>query len=122
MVNPASYFEIPVSDLDRAVQFYETVFEYALERTIIDGNPMALFPFQENHSGITGALAKGESYTPSKDGVRVYLSVDSIDTVLKKVVRSGGKVCYPKTSIGELGWVAEFEDSEGNVIALHSSH
>jgi hypothetical protein len=27
-------------------------------------------------------------------------------------------VLFPKTSIGELGWVAELEDSEGNCIAL----
>jgi predicted enzyme related to lactoylglutathione lyase len=39
---------------------------------------------------------------------------------LSKANANGGKTLYPKTSIGDLGWVAEFEDSEGNRIALHS--
>lgn len=119
MKNPVSYFEIPVSDLDRAVAFYESVFGYELERVTIDSNEMALFPLNEEADGISGALAKGDSYVPSTQGSRVYLSTTSIDTTLAKVVSIGGKILYPKTSIGELGWVAEFEDSEGNCIALH---
>jgi len=44
MTNPATYFEIPVADLDRAVHFYRTVFGYEFTRQAIDGNEMALFP------------------------------------------------------------------------------
>jgi predicted enzyme related to lactoylglutathione lyase len=53
-----------------------------------------------------------------EQGVRVYFDTDSIDDTLAKAIVAGGKVLYPKTSIGELGWVAELEDSEGNCIAL----
>jgi hypothetical protein len=52
-------------------------------------------------------------------GVRVYFDVASIDDVLGRAIAAGGRVLYPKTSIGEFGWVAEFEDSEGNCIALN---
>jgi predicted enzyme related to lactoylglutathione lyase len=38
--------------------------------------------------------------------------------MLANAVAAGGKVLFPKKSIGELGWVAELEDSEGNCIAL----
>lgn len=114
-----SYFEIPVSDLDRAARFYESVFGVALERAEIDGNQMANFPFDESAPGITGALAKGDSYVPGRQGARVYFSVTSIDATLARAISAGGRVLYPKTSIGELGHVAEFEDSEGNCIALH---
>ena len=58
MLNPVSYFEIPVSDMDRAVDFYEAVFVVKLERTVIDNHEMALFPFDERRGGITGALAE----------------------------------------------------------------
>ena len=37
------------------------------------------------------------------------------------MVKNGGNILYPKTSVGDLGFVAEFEDSEGNRIALHQS-
>jgi len=115
-----SYFEIPVADMDRAVEFYETVFAITLERTIIDGNAMALFPEpQEGQSAITGALAQGDSYEPSEAGTRVYFQVTDINAVLDRVRASGGQARYPRTAIGELGWVAEFRDSEGNRVALH---
>lgn len=121
MKNPVCYFEISVTDLERATAFYTAVFAYQFERVEIDGNDMALFPASDETSGITGALAKGESYVPGKQGARIYFSVVSIDDTLHKVKLAGGRVLYPKTSIGELGSVAEFEDSEGNCIALHSA-
>jgi len=120
MRNPVCYFEIPVTNLERAIAFYTAVFGYPLEQIEIDGNEMALFTSSDETSGITGALAKGESYIPGKQGSRIYFSVPSIEDTLHKVESVGGRVLYPKTSIGELGSVAEFEDSEGNCIALHS--
>lgn len=120
MNNPAVYFEIPVTDLDRAVRFYGAVFGYQFQRETIDHNEMALFPLIEDAPGVTGALAKGEIYIPSKTGSLIYLNTSDIELTLKKVAEAGGKTLYPKTSLGELGFVAEFEDSEGNRVALHS--
>lgn len=119
-MNPVSYFEIPVSDMDRATAFYEALLSITLERTEIDGHEMALFPFDENGEFISGALAKGDSYVPSKSGPRIYFFVDSIDVILSRAVSQGGSVAYPRTQVGEL-WVAEFIDSEGNQIALSSA-
>lgn len=114
------YFEIPVDDLDRAMRFYGAVFAVRLERTAIDGNEMALFPADEaDGGGAAGALAKGDSYHPSRAGTRVYFGVDDVEAVLQRAVAAGGAVLYPVTSIGALGVVAEFQDSEGNCIALH---
>ncbi len=118
--NPVVYFEIPVTDMDRAMRFYTSVFDFDFEKDSIDGNEMALFPFAENERGISGALAKGEIYKPTKNGVLIYFETENIDETLKLVEQNGGKLLYPKTSNGSLGSVAEFEDSEGNRIALHS--
>lgn len=41
--NPAVYFEIPVSDLDRPVRFYGALFGYQFQRESIDHNELALF-------------------------------------------------------------------------------
>ncbi|WP_429039063.1 VOC family protein [Aeromonas media] len=60
-MNIAIHFEIPVQDLERAIRFYEGVFEIALERVHIDGNEMALFPLDEQAPGCSGALAKGRA-------------------------------------------------------------
>ena len=120
MKNPVCYFEIPVEDLERAIAFYTAVFGYQLKPATIDGNEMALFPASDETGGITGALARGESYLPGKQGSRIYFSVTSIEETLQKVEQIGGRVLYPGTSLGALGSVAEFEDCEGNCIALHS--
>ncbi len=120
VANPVTYFEIPVTDMDRAVQFYSTVFGYSFERTCIDGYEMALFTAADNTGGAAGALARGDVYVPSKTGVIIYFSVQDIDAVLALANAHGGATLYAKKSIGELGFVAEIEDSEGNRIALHS--
>jgi predicted enzyme related to lactoylglutathione lyase len=121
MTPVVKYFEIPVTDLDRAAAFYEAVLLVSLERGEIDGNQMAFFPSDPNTAGAGGALAKGDSYTPGKQGCRIYFAVSSIDSTLERAIAAGGTILYPKTSIGDLGFVAEFEDSEGNCIALHSA-
>ena len=115
--NPVVYFEIPVNDIDRAIDFYKAVFRFDFDKEIIDNNEMALFPFVSGSSGISGALAKGEIYKPTKDGVLLYFTTDTIDETLQSATSHGGTVLYPKTDNG-IGLVAEFEDTEGNRIAL----
>lgn len=121
MKNPVTYFEIPVNDMKKAIQFYNLVFGFEFERNTIDGNEMAFFPLSENGKGISGALAKGKTYKPSKNGTLIYFDSEDIDQTLIKVKKVGGKILYPKTAIGALGFVAEFEDSEGNRIAIHQN-
>lgn len=118
--NPVGYFEIPVADVDRAIGFYTAVFGFEFERQTIDGYDMALFPRNDDAPGASGALAKGDVYVPSKTGAIVYFTVDDIDDALERAEAEGGSVLYPKTAIGQAGFVAEIEDSEGNRIALHS--
>ncbi|WP_228458709.1 VOC family protein [Chryseobacterium aureum] len=120
--NPVVYFEIPANDLERAEKFYSGVFNFSFGKEIIDGYEMALFPFEEKNSGITGALAKGAVYKPSKTGVIIYFKTENIDQTLEKAVQYGGSVLYPKRTDEKYGFaVAEFEDSEGNRIALHET-
>ena len=118
MSNPVLYFEIPAANLDRAEAFYSKVFGYDFERESVDGYEMALFPFDQGGPGATGALAQGDVYVPSLNGPILYFKVESIDDVLASAQANGGAVLYPKKDIGELGFVAEIQDSEGNRIAL----
>lgn len=119
--NPVVYFEIPVTDTKRATAFYKAVFGFSFEEQVIDSNQMALFPFTDGGRGISGALAKGSIYKPTNDGVVIYFATADIDKTLAAVTAAGGKILYPKTANGDLGLVAEFEDSEGNRIALHQA-
>ena len=78
------------------------------------------FLFPKTVRGISGALAKGEIYKPTLNGVVIYFNTRNIDKTLKLAVENNGKILYPKTA-NEYGFVAEFEDTEGNRIALHQS-
>ena len=118
--NPVVYFEIPVIDMDRATKFYSTVFNFKFDATIIDNNEMAIFPFTEENLGISGALAKGMIYKPTNDGVLIYFNTANIEKTLRLVNTNGGQILYPKTDNG-IGFVAEFNDTEGNRIALYQS-
>ncbi|MGL6349143.1 MAG: VOC family protein [Aeromonas sp.] len=118
MVNIGMHFEIPVTDMQRAIAFYSAVFDIEFERADIDGNEMALFPLIDGAEGCSGALAKGDSYVPSLDGTRIYLTVNNLDRVMAAALSAGAKLLYPVTLVGEAIKVAEFQDSEGNRSAL----
>ena len=118
MIPAMTYFEIPVTDMDRAVRFYTFVFGVSLTREIVDGYDMALFPPAEDAEGASGALARGDVYVASKTGAILYFRVASIDDILARATAAGAGILYPRKDIGDLGYVAEIEDSEGNRIAL----
>ena len=118
--NPVNWFEIPAEDLDRARSFYEHVLGIELARNDMGPLKMAWFPMVDEGDGATGTLVENENYTPSHAGALVYFSVEDIDATLARVESGGGKVLNPRSSIGEYGFVAHFEDTEGNRVALHS--
>ena len=65
----------------------------------------------------------GEWYKPSgNEGPKVYLTGgDDLQNVLSRVEGAGGQITMPKTQISpEYGHMAFFQDSEGNVVGLHS--
>jgi len=119
--NPVVYFEIPVLDLNRACNFYSKVFETNLTQDTVDGYQMALFDNSNDSFGATGALVVGDVYVPSHQGCFLYFGVESIDATVARALEHGGSVLYPKKSNGDLGYVAEIQDSEGNRIALHET-
>lgn len=116
----ANWFELPVNDMERAKEFYSLIFDIQMADNMEMGNSiMSFFPFETDASGATGTLMKQESYTPSHQGTLIYFSVTEINDVLPKITSAGGKVINEKMSIGEHGFVAHFEDCEGNRVALH---
>ena len=119
--NVVNWFEIPVSDFERAKKFYTEVIGAELMDLEMPGSQMSAFKWVEGGEHATGALVKAEGYEPSDKGTVVYFScADDLNNELAKVEPAGGKVLLPKTSIGEHGFIAQFIDSEGNRVALHS--
>ena len=61
-----------------------------------------------------------DAFQPSPRGVQIYFITPDVDGTLERVQKIAGKVVLPKTGIGPLGFIASFEDSEGNRIGLRS--
>jgi len=119
-INIANWFEIPVKDLKRATTFYEKVFDVILTFEEMNGMNMAMFPMDQEATGAAGALMQHASAVPSHTGTLVYFSTGSIEETLRRINASGGKTLLPKTGIGQYGFIAQYEDTEGNRLALHS--
>jgi uncharacterized protein len=121
--NMVGWFEIPVFNMDRAILFYETVFDLKLMRQPMGHLEMAFFPGVEGSIGAGGGLVYGpEYYKPSADGALIYFTAFSGDLAIEldRVVEAGGMVIVPKKLISEeIGYMGVFMDTEGNRIALH---
>jgi len=121
--NMVGWFEVPVTDMNRAKTFYDTVFSINVQVQDFGGTLMGWFPFAEGtKSGISGSLIQNNAYKPSEtEGVLIYFSTEEITNELNRVQGAGGKVIQEKTQISpDIGYMALFIDSEGNRIALHS--
>jgi predicted enzyme related to lactoylglutathione lyase len=57
--NAINWFEVPVTDFDRAQKFYETVFQVQLEVSDMDGMKMGMFPYEPGSGKLSGAIIKG---------------------------------------------------------------
>lgn len=118
--NFISWFEIPASNFERAVEFYNRIFKIELETDQMNGYSMAFFP---NQNGVGGAIICGEGSVPSQNGSLLYLNGgEDLQDVLSEVEAAGGEVILPKQKINdENGYFALFIDTEGNKMALHSN-
>lgn len=121
--NAITWFDIPVTDIERAMKFYESLFDIEFQLLKFDnGLQMAIFPVEENT--ISGALSfHPDHYIPSKHGPLIYLNGNpDLSLILDKVENCGGKILLPKSLISNhWGYMALFEDTEGNRIALRSN-
>ncbi len=116
------WFEIPVHDMERAIRFYETVFDTALSRHHMGPLDMAWFPWDESGKGAGGSLVyHAEFYKPGTEGALVYFSCEDLTVELSRIEGAGGQILVPRTEIApDVGFMAVFLDTEGNRVALHS--
>lgn len=116
---PVSWFEIPVTKMDRAMAFYNKVLAVELKLDTSHGAPMAFFPMKPKQT--SGALVQIKGFTPGATGTVVYLNGgDNLQPMLDRVVPAGGKIVVQKTHIPDVGFFAIFIDTEGNQLGLYS--
>ena len=119
--NKVTHFEIPADNTTRAIAFYEKSFGWKIsEYPGMDYWGVRTTPTDDKQrpselGGINGGLTKRTALAAHPS---FTIDVPSIDHALANVEKNGGKTVQPKTAIGEMGFVAAFKDSEGNVVGL----
>ncbi len=122
--NVVGWFELPVKNMERAIDFYEQVFDFKIERHKMGELDMGWFPVAQGKPGSMGSLVQMPSfYKPSHDGALIYFNAPSgdLDNEMNRVEKAGGKIMMPKKHIADdIGYMGLFEDTEGNRVAMHS--
>ena len=118
-LDAVNWFEIPTTDLDRAVGFYEMLLGQKM-RVAEFGERIAMFP--SSVQGVGGCLVQRDFQYPSENGALVSLNCDSgLDAAVDRLKASGhGALVLSKREVpGGFGWIACVRDTEGNHVALH---
>lgn len=129
---PVVWFEIYVENMGRAKAFYEAMLEVKLEKM---SNPteeaceemnMEMWSFPKvkgcdmNMPGANGMLVKMQGYSPGNGGTLIYFGCEDCAVVASRAKENGGQIFREKMAIGEYGYIALVNDTEGNMIGLHS--
>jgi len=118
----AVWIEIPVKDIERALRFYQAVFQ--LEAIEISTDEVRRTAVLVDNTGAGGAgisLDQTSNFEPSDKGTLVYLDAGAdLTDHLNRVEPAGGTIVERKTSMGAAGQYATVRDTEGNVLALYS--
>lgn len=125
-INPVVWFEIYVDDLNRAKEFYETVFQLQLNEMPMpesaeDSMKMLFFPSDmESKNSASGALVKMEGFKAGNNSTIVYFMSEDCSIEEARITAAGGKVIKPKVSLGDYGAMVLATDTEGNMVGIHS--
>jgi uncharacterized protein len=113
------HFEIHADDVDRAERFYTEVFGWDVQRY---GGPVdyrLLTTGADGENGINGALVKRQGPAPAPaQPVSAYvctIAVDSIEETERAVPAAGGAQVVERMEVPEVGVLAYFKDTEGNI-------
>lgn len=112
------YFEIQADNMERASNFYKTLFGWTFEN-----NPHSPVEYRTiDTGGMRGGLLQRPADTPPPEcGTNAYVcsfEVNDFDKTAKRIEELGGKVAMPKFAIPKTCWQGYFVDTEGNTFGL----
>src|SRR5262249_49604966 len=109
------HFEIPVENPEKSIPFYSDLFGWKIDKWGGPGMDYWLIttgPKQEE--GINGGMMKRNPGQP----VANTIQVDSVDEMCRKIEAKGGVICVPKMVIPGVGYLAYFQDPDGNIFGI----
>ncbi|MEO6200595.1 MAG: VOC family protein [Cryobacterium sp.] len=115
------HFEVPADDVERAAEFYRAAFGWDIN-PVPEMDYVMLLSTPSDEQGmpleagsINGGVFKRDAPRPTPI---VTIDVADLDQALEKVKGLGGTIVLPREAAGDMGFVAYFTDSEGNLMGL----
>lgn len=119
--NPIGWFEIKVTDFERAKNFYSQLFDWDFK--LSQGSKTIYWNVYTGENTVGGGFTKREFSEQIGQSIILYIEVDDINEKLKKVIELGGKIEQERTLISETaGYFALFRDLDNNVMGLWSKN
>jgi predicted enzyme related to lactoylglutathione lyase len=119
------HFEIHADDPQRAVNFYQSVFGWEIQKWDGPEDYWLVTTGKAPEPGIDGAIVKRMGPI-NGDAVMAYVctvDVPSIDDAIAKITSHGGTIALPKMAVPGVGWLAYYKDTEGNIFGtMQSDH
>lgn len=120
-MDKVGHFEVPADDVDRAKKFYSECFDWQMQDipemnyTIIKTVEVDDKQIPKEPGAINGGLFKRQADMPHP---QIFINVNDISQSLKTIEEHGGEIIRGKTPVGNMGFVANFKDPEGNILGL----
>jgi len=123
-MNKVIHFELPADNTDRAKKFYKETFDWQTE-DVPDMNYIILRTAEidekmmiKESGAINGGMFKRSDMDNMINGPTFAIDVEDIDSAVKKIKNAGGLILKEKTPVGDMGFIAYFKDTEGNILSV----
>ena len=123
-MNKVVHFELPADNIARAKKFYKETFGWVMEvfpklhytalRTTDVDEKMA----PKEPGAINGGMFKRGDMGHMITAPTFSVEVDDIDSIIKKIKNAGGLILKEKGQVGDMGFIAYFKDTEGNILSV----
>jgi len=112
------HFEVPVDNPERASKFYSTVFGWSVEKWEGPQEYWLVKTGEDNEPGINGGFMRRCDETEAAFSGANTIQVASVDEYVAKITEHGGKITLPKMEVPGVGYLAYFQDPEGNMFGI----
>jgi predicted enzyme related to lactoylglutathione lyase len=112
-VGAIAFFEFYSNDTLASKKFLENVFGWQMAKSNVGGVDIWTF---DAGNGPEGHMMAPMGLAP---GTVAFVKVKSVDDVIRKIPKYGGKILVPKFEVPGLGWFTYFEAPGGTVHAAY---
>jgi predicted enzyme related to lactoylglutathione lyase len=115
-----AYFDLTVADLAVACRFFARVLGWRYERFAMPYEYYRIRAGEPREPGIDGGIGaiKDTPLAAGRAMTQVTIPVDDLDRALARVMKNGGRIVEPKSSIPGVGWYATCAEPGGLLFGL----